>query len=152
MPVIRSGQYRPGDYWVSALRLLFRALGVGALVLGTLFFVVGVGLLSDAVTVERADVFFLGLPYIAFGLVGLWMAWRLLLYLESKDVKQVIQLICFGLFFMMLINLFTAWSAGAGMVWPLIYYGVGAIRLWLVARHLPPVVCAKLFPEMSEPV
>ncbi|MEM1059391.1 MAG: hypothetical protein AAGK14_09100 [Verrucomicrobiota bacterium] len=151
MPVIRSGQHHPRDFWVLLLRFTFRALGVAALGFGILFFVVGVGFFGTGVDEGKADVFILGLPYCAFGLVGLWVAWRLLLYLEPQDVRQVIQLICFGLFVMMLINLFSAWMRGGSMTWPLITYALGAAALWVIARNLPAVFIGILYPKMNGP-
>ncbi len=152
MPVQRTGKYRPQDFLVLFVRFSFYATGVAAVLLGIVFFIAGIGFLSDGATRGNATYFILGLPYTAFGLVGMWIAWRLLLYLEEKDIKQSIQLICFGLFVLLLINLFGSWTSGAVMFWPLLLYGLGAFCLWLIARRLPEVCCRILFPQSHEPL
>lgn len=150
MPVVRTGKHHPQDFWVLLLRTTFQALGVAAAVLGVIFFVAGIGFLSDGAEHGNATLFLLGLPYTAFGLVGMWMAWRLLVYLEAGDVKQVIHLVCFGLFVMLLINLYAAWQSGVSMVVPLLLYALGAFCLWGIARRLPAFVCGVLFPHETD--
>jgi len=47
MPVQRTGRYRPQDFLVLLVRYSFYAVGVAAALLGIIFFIAGIGFLSD---------------------------------------------------------------------------------------------------------